>query len=293
MTTSWGIDPLKDAETGAVLLGTTAADFRQIQGGLYSPGLISGGVVTRSSSDMTYSVSGGVAAYPIITSGVPETVLGPVPAQVVTTTAAVSGTRLDMVYAKQRTVAVDGDPNIIIEVGTFLPDRAVLLDAFLVTTTTSSTMSAVRQADIKYSVPYGAVISKPFFTHRSAYNGTFTSTKQAAAAGSFYMPMDRLVSVRISTSLSANGAGGFDNSKYCEAAYAVYIDDVWRWTWTSHGLHQAWSEHFWEENIQISQGSHTIRVDRWRSVGPGTPVQRYGQGNLGLLCEIRDAGPVA
>jgi hypothetical protein len=294
MATSWGIDPLKDG-SGNVTIGTTAADFRQIQGGLYSPGVISGGVVTRSSSAMTYTVSGGVAAYPIITSGVPQTVLGPIPSGVLTTTAATSGTRVDIVYAQQRTVAVEGDPNIIIAIGTSLPERAVMLDSFIVSTTTTNTESLAATADIKYSIPYGAPRGTPWFSQRSTFNGTFNATKTRAANGVFYMPSDRNVTFNLSTSLNSSGAVGFDNSKYCEAAFALYIDNVWRFTWTTGGLHQAMQDYNWEESGILLEGSHTVWVDRWKSAG-GTsalPYQRYGTGNLGLLFEIRDVGPTS
>lgn len=293
MATSWGIDPLKDID-GIVTIGTTADDFRQIQGGLYSAGLISGGVITTSASALTYTVAPGVAAFPIVTTGAPQTVLGPIPAATLTTTAAAAGTtRVDIVYAQQRLVSVEGDPNIVVAIGTSLPARAVLLDSFIVTPTTTNTSTATRNADIKYSIPYGAPRGTPWFSARSTFNGTFNDTHVAAAAGTFYLPSDRMVSFNLSTSLNSSGAVKFDNTKYCEAAYAVYLDNVWKFTWTTQGLHQAMADYNWEERLTVPSGSHVVRVDRFRSAGPGTPFQRYGQGNLGLLFEVRDVGPVA
>ena len=293
MATSWGIDPLKDAN-GVVTIGTTASDFRKIQGALYSPGLISGGTVSLSTSAMTYTVSPGVAAFPIVTSGSVETVLGPIPSATLTTTAAPTGTtRVDVVYARQRLVSVEGDPNIVVEIGTTLPARAVLLDSFIVSDNTANTSTVVRNASVTYSLPYGAPRGTPWFSHRSPYNGTFNATKLAPASGSFYLPSDRRVSCKLSTSVSSSGAVGFDNSKYCEAAYALYLNDVWQFTWTTGGLHQAMQDISWEESLNLLKGTYTVRVDRWKSAGAGTPYQRYGQGNLGLLFEIRDVGPVA
>lgn len=292
MSTSWGIDPLKDAN-GVVTIGTTSADLRQIQGGLYSPGLISGGLVTRSASALTYTISPGVAAFPIVTGETPQTVLGAIPNRVLTTTAPASGTRLDMIIAEQRTVTTDGDPNIDVRIVTELPPRSVLLDAYIVSNTTANTNAAVRSADIKYSIPFGAPRGLPWYTQRSTFNGTFTATKSNVINGSFYLPSDRVVDCKLSTSLNSSGAIKFDNTKYCEAAFAVYIDSIWKWTWTSGGLHQAMQDYHWSETLTVAQGTHTIRVERWASVGPGTPFQRYGQGNLGTLFEIRDVGPSA
>jgi hypothetical protein len=300
MTTGFGADPVKDVN-GNVTVGTTEQDIRQITGSLYSAGLISGGVVTRSASAMTYSVSAGVAAFPITvdasTPYKPEnqrTVLGPIPAAPsLATTAPSSGTRVDMIYAQQLTPTDDGDANVVVRIGTTLPARSVLLDAYIVSSTNTNTMATVKSVDIKYSIPYGAPRGTPWFSQRSTYNGTFNATHLAAASGSFFLPSDRVVSCNLNTSLNSNGAVGFDNSKYCEAAFAVYIDNIWKFTWTTQGLHQAMADYNWQEMLTIPAGTHTVRVDRWRSAGVGTPFQRYGQGNLGLLFEIRDVGPAA
>lgn len=283
MSTSWGIDPLKDAN-GVVTLGTSSADLRQIQGGLYSPGLISGGLVTRSASALTYTVSPGVAAFPIVTGATPQTVLGAIPSKSLTTTAPSSGSRLDMIIAEQRTVATDGDPNIDVRIATSLPPRAVLLDAYLVSSTTANTNSAVRQADIKYSVPYGASMGAIFWK-RSTFSGNFTVAANDII-GSFYLPTDRLLTVSLTATLSAYGAIRFDDTKYCETGYDIYIDEIKRWGWTSPGLHQATAEYHWSDVINIAAGAHTVRTVRHRAAGPGTPVASAA------LLSLTDNGPI-
>lgn len=288
MATSWGIDPLKDTN-GVVTMGTTAADFRQIQGGLYSPGLISGGKVTRSASAMTYTVSAGVAAFPIVTGTTPQTVLGPIPSGTLTTTAPSSGTRVDMVYAVQRTVAVEGDPGIVLGFGTTLPNKAVLLDAFIVSSSNTNTNAAVRQADIKYSIPYGASLGL-LVNRKSTFTGSFTISA-TDLTGSFYLPTDRIIRVSIQAGLSSLNAIKFDNTKYCEGGYDVYIDDIKKFGWTSQGLHQAWAENYWSDTVQLSAGSHTyksVRYPAYNGVGLGTPVVRGG-----AIFQIQDVGPVA
>lgn len=303
MTTGFGADPIKDAN-GLVTVGTTESDIRQITGSLYSAGLISGGIVTRSPTALTYSVSAGVAAFPMtVDTSTPykpynqRTVLGPIPATQapLTTTAPASGTRTDIIYAQQLTPADDSDANIVVRVGTVLPPRAVMLDSFVVASTNTNTNAATPTGDIKYSVPYGAPRGTPWFSHRSTFNGQFDSTQTNAVNGTFYMPADRNVAFTLKTSLNSKDAVGFDNAKYCEAAYALYIDNIWKFTWTTGGLHQAMQDYNWEERGVILEGPHTVVVKRWRSAGATTsyPYQRYGQGNLGLLFEIRDVGPSA
>lgn len=297
MATSWGIDPLKDVD-GKVTIGTTADDFRQIQGGLYTPGLISGGTVTVSVSSMTYTVAGGVAAYPIVTTGVPQTVLGPVPSGTLTTTAATSGTRVDMIYAQQRTVAADGDPNIVLGIGTSLPARAVLLDAYIVGTTTTNTKAATRSVDIKYSIPYGASLGR-LVNVTSTFNSVFGITqgnptgRSTVASGLFYLPTQRLVSTQLTVALSANGAVGFDNSKYCEAAYDIFFDNIKTFTWTTMGLHQARQEINWDIDVAVQAGPHSIRVEHYKLTGPGNPRGWSSTGNPYARLMLTDIGPIA
>lgn len=301
MTTGFGADPIIDGN-GLVTVGTTEEDIRQITGSLYSAGLISGGIVTRSPTGLTYSVSAGVAAFPItVDASTPykpqnqRTVLGPIPATQapLTVTAPTTGTRTDIIYAQQLTPADDEDANIIVDVGTVLPPRAVMLDSFIVASNHTNTMAATPTGDIKYSVPYGAPRGTPWFSHRSTFNGTFNSTVVNAVTGTFYMPADRNVAFTLKTSLNSNGAVGFDNAKYCEAAYSVYIDNIWKFTWTTGGLHQAMQDYNWEERGILLEGQRSVVVKRWKSAGAtaALPYQRYGQGNLGLLFEIRDVGP--
>lgn len=290
MTTGWGIDPLKSG--GVVTTGTTSADLRQIQGGLYTPGLISGGKITRSGSALTYTVSAGVAAFPIVTGSNPQTTLGPIPGVTVNTTAPGSGTRTDIIYAQQRQVSVEGDPTIVVGVGTTLPARAVMLDSFIVSSSNTNTNAATRTGNIVYSIPYGASLGR-LVNVTSSFNTTFNiSADSTVGSGTFFLPTDRLVTVSLTVAVSANGAVGFSNTAYCEAGYKVFFDNVQTYTWTTMGLHQAWQEVNWNDVIQFSAGSHTIKVDQYRAQGPGTPKGRSLAGQPYARLTVTDIGPV-
>lgn len=284
MTTSWGIDPLKSG--GVVTQGMTSADIRQVQGGLYTPGLISGGIVTRSASALTYTVSAGVAAFPIVTGTTPQTVLGPIPSGTLTTTAPASGTRQDYIYAQQRTIADNGDPQIVLAIGTTVPARAVMLNGFIVSSTNTNTNATVPNRNIIYSIPYGASLGL-FVNKRSTFTGAFT-VRATDITETFFTPTDRLIRVSLIGACSSNTAVGFDNAKYCEAAYDIKIDGVLRFTWSTPGLHQAWSENHWSDTYVLGAGTHTITTERFRVVGPGTPVARGS-----ALLTVEDIGPVA
>lgn len=293
MTTGFGIDPIKDAN-GLVTSGTTSEDIRQIYGSLYTAGLISGGLVTRSSSAHTYSVSTGVAAFPIVTdTSTPDkpqnrrTVLGPIPQTNLTTTLPTSGTRVDMIYAQQMTPANDSDNIIVVRIGTALPPRSVLLDAFIVSSTSASSSTYVRTGDITYSIPYGA--SGKLFAYRKYSAGGTVTTRRSIFTGSFHLPTDRLINVWLNAGLSSQYASAFDNSRYCEAGFDVYIDNIKIWTWSTVGLHQAWAEHHWSDIDTMKAGPHTYKVEAYRAISPGTPILR----DRGILFVIQDVGPAA
>jgi hypothetical protein len=306
MTTGFGADPLKDGN-GVVTVGTTAEDLRQITGSLYSAGLISGGVITTSPSALTYTVSSGVAAFPIVadtsTPYKPQnqrTVLGPIPATSITVSAPVSGTRTDIVYAQQLTPTDDADANIVVRYGTALPARAVFLGSFTVSSGNTNSNAFVRSGDIKWSIPYGASLGRlvnitNMFNSAFTVAATGTQPRSTVGSGSFYVPTDRLVKVTLTVQVSANAAVGFDNSKYCEAAYDVFLDNIKQFTWTTMGLHQAWQEITFTGDLQLTGGaaSRTIRVEHYRNVGPGTPRGRASAGAPYARLVVEDIGPVA
>lgn len=301
MTTSFGAIPLKDVN-GLVTVGTTEDDIQKIYGSLYSAGLISGGLITRSPSARTYTISAGVAAFPLVVdSSSPykpqnqKTVLGPIPSASITVSAPTSGTRQDLIYARQLTPADDGDANIVVEVGTTLPPRSVLLNGFLVASTHTNSNQFTQNQNITYSIPYGASLGR-LVSVSSSFNSAFginagnPTGRSTVASGTFWLPTDRLVSAQLTVSVSANLAVGFDNSKYCEAGYDLFIDNTKITTWTTMGLHQAWQEINWDIDITMQAGSHTVRVEHFRTAGPGTP---RGRNSPYARLMVTDVGPIA
>lgn len=306
MTTSFGADPLKDSN-GNVTVGTTAADLQQVLGSLYSAGLIAGGIVTRSSTSLTYSVSNGVAAFPIVSDTSspykPEnqrTVVGPIPATAnIPTTAPPAGqTRTDIVYAQQLTPTNDSDATVVVKVGTSLPPRSVLLGSYTLTSSASNTMAGVATTIVKYSIPYGASLGRlvnmtNMFNSSFAVAATGTQPRSSLGTSSFFLPTDRLVKVSMTVSVSALGAVRFDDTKYCEAGYEVYLDNLKKFTWSTAGLHQAWMEYSFTGYQELLQGTHTLRVDQYRAQGPGTPVGRTASPDQPYArIIVEDIGPI-
>lgn len=288
MTSGFGVDATLDGN-GGVLSGTSAADIRKIWGGLLSPGIISGCAVTTSTTAMSYNVAAGVVA---IKAANGEIIPAPVDSVTVPTSAApASGSRTDIIYAMQRYPSIEGDSNIVVGVATTLPARAVALRKMTVSAGQTKTSLATQSGGIDYSIPYGASLGT-LQSYRDTTMGTFVAA-QTLGSKSIYLPTDRLLRVSILTSVSADGANGFDASKYCEAGYDFMLDGVKQWRWNTPGLHQAWAHYFWSDVIQVSAGTHTVAYSRYRVVGPGTPFHRYVVQDMpGTLFTVEDVGPV-
>lgn len=286
MPVGFGAAPTINANN-EVVSGTSDTDVRKIWAGLYpQPGLISGGVVTTSASTQAYSVTAGVAVVRMTNT---EHVLIPIPASTVNPTPT-GQPRTDIIYVQQNIPSVEGDSNVQVKVGPTLPAaRAVELARFTQTATATSTSSGVRTGQINYAIPYGANLGT-LWRMQNMHDGIFT-TRDTIGNGSFYLPTDRQLRISMSTVVVAIGAVGFDNSKYCESSYNVYIDGKAVAVWRSPGLHQAWQWIQFETVVNCSAGTHTVKVDRGRESGPGTPKQVYGSGNTpGCLVEIKDDG---
>ena len=293
MTTGFGAEPLK--ENGIIVEGTNAVDIRKIWGGLYTPGIISGGLITRSSSSLTYDISAGVAAIEwsdgqVVLAPIPETNDLPVPTNLT------SGT--DMIYAQQNNPAVEGNAKVLVKVirqatGSHfeLPPRSVKLGAYISQTGQGNTAAFVATGAIDFSIPYGASLGV-LHQHRDTSNATFTGTATVGST-TIHVPTDRVLKVIITASLSAAGAsGGFDNSGYAEAKYFPMLDGVRRAGWSTPLLTSAWSTYTFMDYMTIPRGTHTIAYQRVRT--NGNPERRYSinDGCMGTLFSIEDVGPV-
>lgn len=302
MTSGWGVDATVDALKN-VTSGTTSADVRKVWGGLYSPGIISGCFVTQSASAMTYTVSSGVVAVPGITG---EIFMCPVQGTTVAVPPAPStGTRLDVIYVVQR-IPSSGDSNVAVSAATFadaasvsLPANSFEIDRYLTSANQISTNASVRQGDPRYSIPYGGTLGTLHYW-QNKYDGDLTNGFLREGYGTFTLPTDRRVRFQYSVVLSARGASGFDNNKYCEYGYLFNADRTGGSgdfvLHTTPGLHQAWATYQFESTINLPAGTNTVHIAGTRIVGPGTAWQHYGAdaagyGRRGGEFIVDDLGP--
>lgn len=295
MTSGFGVDPTKTG--GIITSGTTAKDIRLAFGGLYTPGLISGGKVTTSTSAMRYTVSAGVA---VVESapGSGENIIIPIPATTLNPPVVPAGaSRTDIVYAQQRTPSADGDSEVVVNYGTTLPARAVRLASYVQPAGATVSSSGTANANVDYSIPYGATLGQlHYYQHK--YQGAMNpSVTERVGAGTIYLPTDRRVNFKVSAVLHADNASGFDNSKYCEYGFLPNIDGGDMAYFTTPGLHQGWATYQWDITIDVAAGLHTVNLGMKRVVGPGTVYTRYGldgagYGRRGIEFFVTDAGPI-
>lgn len=276
MASGFGVDPTIDPITEIVTSSTTSQDIRRILGALYSPGLITGGLVTTSASGMTYTVAAGVAAVRTATG---QIVLAPFDQTTVTTTPVTSGNRTDIVYARQNFPA-QGNSNVIIGIASSLPANSVKLAQFTLTTNTTNTNSAVRVGNVDYSIPYGSSLGT-LHTYVDTRNGSLPAEVQTRGVGKIYVPSDRRIRFILHSTLSSLNAVGFDNGRYCEYAFWATLDNDNFVKWTTGGLHQAKGMYQFETTKNVTAGEHTVGFLMKREVGPGTAVQHYGWDSTG------------
>jgi hypothetical protein len=301
MTSGWGVDAT--VTNNLVTSGTTSADVRKVWGALYTPGIINGCKITRSGSAMTYTVASGVVA---ISPSIGEVIMAPV--QGATVTAAPSpgtGTRIDVVYIEQRQPS-SGDSNVAIGVASFategsivLPPASLELNRYLVKAGQTNTNAVTQIGDTRYSIPYGGSLGVLHYWNNK-FDGDLSNNLLREGHGSYDLPTDRLVRYTWRTVLSARGAAGFDNSKYCEYGFLFNSNRIGGSgdfiIHTTPGLHQAWATYEFNSLITLPAGPNTFSMAGIRIVGPGTAWQHsvgdaLGFGRRGGEFTVEDMGP--
>lgn len=291
MTTGFGAPPTKDGN-GLVTVGTSDTDIRRIFGALYTPGLVSGGKITRSASAFTYSVAAGVA---IVQDTLGQNIAMPFDAAVLTP-AAPLGPRTDIVYAAQRYPS-DGnntsDSSVYVGVGQTVPPRAVVLGRFVFAAATANSAAGTIGEVVKYSIPYGGSLGLVVNT-TDTRNGDWPEaigTITYANNATFTVPTDRLVRVEIAASIST-ADGLTDDTKPIQTEFWPQIDNVNLSLWVVE-VSRAWATYYYSNIVTVSAGTHTARLARRTFSPSGRKAQSnyYGPGNHGgIVYRITDAG---
>lgn len=303
MTVGWGVDATVNG-SGVVTSGTEAADVRKVWGALYTPGVISGCLITRSGSAMTYTISSGVAAIKVSDG---QVIMSPVQGNTFTATAAPgSGTRVDVAFVEQRFPAA-GDSTVAFRVLPFANEAAIVLPPnslevgrFVVSAGQTNTNAAVKIGEVNYSIPYGASLGVLHQWTNQYHGPLWTGGIERQGHGTINLPTDRRLRFSIQSTLYAVGASGFSDSAYCEYGFLPNIDGGDFVLWTTPGLHQAWATYQWSGYINASAGKHEVmyggfHASRGATDSDGQAFQVYGThggfGRTGTHFMVEDVGP--
>lgn len=205
--------------------GTTPDDLQAIIAAQYpEAGILSGCEVTGTSG-MQYKISAGAVVAHLAPN---RAVFVPVTAQTINTQPAPNtGIRQDYIYVKQNTLAVDGNINATVGVGPSVPAGAVMLSQRPIPAGLQATTAAPEAGNPVYSRPVGGSLG---ILHRNYHEDPVVRDKGSfrRGAGTFYVPTDRNIDIRISSTVANGQPGKWESASTSDQGvvrYDVYLDD--------------------------------------------------------------------
>lgn len=204
--------------------GTTPEDIQTITAAEYmTPGVIAGCEVVGTSS-MQWEVKPGAAVIQLAPN---RYVRVPVVGQKITTQPApATGTRTEYIYVKQNLPASDAGSNaVVVQIGATVPPNAVMLSKREIRAGQTATTASNELGNIMYSQPvgtsFGLLHHHYFEGNQYTGKGEFTRGK-----GTFYVPTDRNIDVRLTSTVS-NCLPNGETAKITDVGsvmYQIYID---------------------------------------------------------------------
>mgnify|MGYP006934310809 FL=1 len=203
--------------------GTTPEDIQAITAAEYpTPGVISGCDVTGTSA-MQWHVNDGAV---VIKLAPGRSVRVPVTAQNLTTEPAPNtGSRVEYIYVKQNLPASDGSNTAVVKIGPTVPANAVMLAKREIRAGQKSTSTSRELGNIVYAQPVGTSFG---LLHHHYFEGNQYTTRGEfiRGKGSFYVPTDRNIDVRLTSTVSnclPNGSEAKETDRG-SVGYEIYID---------------------------------------------------------------------
>lgn len=252
MTSGFGVDPT--IVNGVITSGTTSEDIQRITGALFNPGVIQqAGPITGSSTAMTYRIPNGVVA---VSVGSGFRILSPY--EITTLTVTTNGStspRVDKIYVRQNTPALNGNSNVEIRYTSgAIPVNSVQIGTMTVPAGATTTKNAVASGNLDWSVPYGST-GKVLYRYTDTTNG-YVSNAPRTINGTFYLPTDRTIEIDTFNTLDMDS--GDNNSLYT----TVHIDGIRRIAYAT-GMLTSWAQtHYWSTPLTLAAGTHSVSFTR-------------------------------
>lgn len=273
MATGFGTPP--DAQGN----GTSPEDVQRMNGMMfYNSGIIDGGKVTGR-ADMAYAVSAGAV---VIDMGPGMAVIAPFAATTVPTPAApATGQRTDTIYVKQNLPGVDNTSSVVVAVTSgSAPARSIILDQRVVRAGTTATSALSSNYDKRFARLIGSslgVLSSSSDEDATAHH-VDTTTKRGSQR--FYVPTDRKVSLRLTTTMSRCGADGTPKQGNLRgvAEIRVFLDNqLIRTHHREYSGYAAYTDQF-QTDETVLVGDHTAHYEvviYWLEDGIHRPTEYW------------------
>ncbi len=221
MATGFGIPNTPDG------LGTTPEDIQVINAAEFPTAGVISGCEVEGTSTMTYKVRSGAVVVHLAPG---RAVKVPVMEQTINTQPAPrQGSRTDIIYVKQNTQAVDGNVSAVVKIGETLPQGAVMLSKREIRPGVAATSAAPEAGNVVYSRPVGGSLGRLFHNYFAddvvREDGVFTR-----GVGEFYLPTDRNVDIKLSSTVMARrpGGGAYGPNDRGSIVYKVYVDNEFK-----------------------------------------------------------------
>lgn len=261
--------------------GTTPVDLQRIIAAEYANAGIIDGCDVTGTTGWGYKVTGGAV---IMDTGTDLAIKVPVEPQTVPCSPApATGSRTDTIYVRQM-FPVSGNPDNSCFVGVtsgVAPANSYILSKRIVRAGMTSTSTTTEEWNRKFARPVGGTLGRQHMhiekngTPRTT--GTFTR-----GAGSFYLPTDRDLEIRLNSCVSASDTAGHSVDGAGSVLYQVYMDNVLQVTW-ERAYARAWENKVFSHIVAAGEGSHTIHYtvkhSTWTAQGAGRWAVRYGGAN--------------
>ncbi|RRJ85897.1 hypothetical protein EG850_10940 [Gulosibacter macacae] len=297
MPTGVGIDAMT---VGGNIVGRTALDDRMlVRSGFHNLGIVMGCRVTGSATAMAYVLDSGADPVSVAVAsrgGADGATTFPIASGTVTTTAApASGSRIDLIWARQNDPSKGDADNLVTSgvtqgnaaptpVAPALPAGAVELARALVPSG-ATRGSATTLTPGPRAIPYGASLGV-LHSFRDVRNSALPDAVETVGAGSFVLPTARTLEFRIMPSLmpTASGARG---AQFFRAA----LDDIDRATFVAQVDGASTQTFIW--TAEVPAGEHTVAYKRLKRDGQsarGLYGAYQGEVYQGTVFQVIDLG---
>lgn len=290
MATGFGVNP---SLVNGVLTGTTSQDIRKIVEGMYYHQGILRGCKVKTTAGLNYQVELGAVVCEFSQG---ESVLVPVYATTVATTAPGASDRQDYIVVRQNmpNAQGEGSSSVVVEVVHTKPatySNTVVLAQYTAKAGKTRTDEFVEASGFyrTYAIPTGTA-GKYLFQGVDKNNTAIKPKKDLPwMQGNFTLETDRMIEIGVGATVDCAVSDGIPDALYA----IVWIDNIRIVTFSSGKIDDSWStSNYWVHNMSLEAGTHTIKIHFEETGNTGKLWTRYSAngGFGGCYVTVKDLG---